>query len=228
MQSPGYLIPLIELFQKNADADLARQMKKYMRGQYEYFGIASPKRRELYRIHWQKQGVIPEDRIKEIVQWCWAAPQREFQYFAIETLAKMVKKADRQRINIYEFTIINKSWWDTVDYIAAKLVGEYFKKYPEEISGKTTKWMDSENIWLQRTCLLFQLKYKAATDVALLEKFIKPLTTSKEFFLKKAIGWVLREYSKTDPEFVKHFVKEHKLSGLSEREALKWINNQKR
>jgi 3-methyladenine DNA glycosylase AlkD len=227
MQTPGYLNSLIKSYQKNANAKLSIQMKKYMKGQYEYFGITSPRRRELYRNHWQKYGLIPIDEIEEIVKWCWAAPQREYQYFAIETLSKISKKAGRERIQIYEFVITNKSWWDTVDYIAANLVGEYFKIYPEEIAGKTAKWMESGNIWLQRTCLLSQLKYKAATNTGLLEKFIKPLTSSNDFFIRKAIGWILREYSKTNPEYVKRFVKEHRLSGLSEREALKWINKRK-
>lgn len=89
----------------------------------------------------------------------------------------------------------------------------------------TTRWMNSDNMWLQRTCLLFQLKYKTSTDTQLLSSFIKPLSSSNEFFIRKAIGWALREYSKTDPDFVIQFTKENTLSGLSEREALKWLRN---
>jgi len=221
---PPYLTGIIESYQKNDNAGLAIQMKKYMREQYEYFGIPSPLRKELIRSHWKQFGFIPEDRIEEIVNWCWNAPQREYHYFAMESLDKVSKKANKQRIEIYEYMIQNKSWWDTVDFIAAKLVGEYFIIFPEEIATRTTKWMDSRNIWLQRTCLLFQLKYKTATNIGLLEKFIASLVNSKEFFIRKAIGWVLREYSKTDPEYVIQFVKEHDLSGLSSKEALKWLN----
>jgi 3-methyladenine DNA glycosylase AlkD len=223
--APDYLTGIIESYKKNANSELAEQMKKYMKDQYEYFGIASPERRELYRSHWQQYGLLPEDQTEEIVKWCWNAPQREFQYFAMESLDKVAKKVSRKQIEIYEFTITNKSWWDTVDYIAAKLVGEYFKQYPEEIVFKTTKWMDSGNMWLQRTCLLFQLKYKKTTNTKLLEKFIEPLSGSNEFFIRKAIGWILREYSKSNPEYVKEFVRDHKLSGLSSREALKWLKH---
>ncbi len=91
-------------------------------------------------------------------------PQREYQYVIMEILGKMAKKAEKERIDLYEYLVINKSWWDTVDYIASNLVGVHFQKYPELIKPYTEKWMDSGNMWLQRTALLFQLKYKKATD----------------------------------------------------------------
>ena len=122
-----------------------------------------------------------------------------------------------------EFIITNKSWWDTVDFIASHLVGNYFKKYPDKIEEYINKWMLSKNIWLQRTALLFQLKYKVALNPVLLENIIKQFLYSKEFFINKAIGWILREYSKTNPQWVINFVKKYPLHNLSKREALRLI-----
>jgi 3-methyladenine DNA glycosylase AlkD len=85
--------------------------------------------------------------------------------------------------------------------------------------------MQSGNMWLQRTCLLFQLKYKSQTNTELLHQFINPLSGANEFFIRKAIGWILREYSKTDAAFVMAYVEKYPLSGLSQREALKWLKN---
>ena len=126
-------------------------------------------------------------------------------------------------IDLYEKLIIQKSWWDSVDGLAATQVGGHFKKYPGLIGEYTAKWMDSGNIWPQRTCLLFQLKYKDNTDFELLTSFIEPLAGSKEFFIRKAIGWALRQYSKFNPQVVVDYLEVQQLSNLSRREALKVI-----
>ena len=124
---------------------------------------------------------------------------------------------------LYEELITTKSWWDTVDGLAANQVGEHFQRYPE-LRGKCTKrWMASGNIWLQRTCLIFQLRYKKQTDFELMKSFIIPLAGSKEFFIRKAIGWALRQYSKFEPARVIDFVESQPMSHLSKKEALKLI-----
>jgi 3-methyladenine DNA glycosylase AlkD len=220
-----YLLPLKIAFEENANPAKAAQMKNYMRGQYEYFGIASPERRIIFAEHRKNYGLIPEAHLNEIVKTCWQAPEREYQYFAMEMLNKVIRRNRPETIQLYEFMITEKSWWDTVDYIAANLVGSHFRKYPELIHGKTAQWMESDNMWLQRTCLIFQLKYKNKLNAGLLESFIMNLKDSKQFFIRKAIGWILREYSKTNPEYVKDFVQNTSLSGLSRNEALKWMSN---
>ena len=225
MKIPEYIRPLQAEFEKHAIPENAFQMKKYMKSRFEFFGIKSPLRRELYGKHTSQFGLIPADQREEIVHWCWEAPQREWQYFAMEFLGKEVKKVNKEIIVLYEFMIVKKSWWDTIDFISANLVGPYLQKFIEQIPHRTTKWMNSDNMWLQRTCLLFQLRYKNRTDTELLISFIHQLEGSNEFFIRKAIGWALREYSKTDPDFVVRFVRENSLSGLSEREALKWLKN---
>ena len=223
MQIPDYLTSLEQAFLVHSNSETALQMKKYMKDKFVFFGVKSPVRKQLYRVQKQQFGLIPIEKKVEIVKWCWGAPQREWQYFAMEFLGKEAKKVDEDVISLYEFIILNKSWWDTVDYIASNLVGSYLRKFPEQIAILTEKWMKSDNMWLQRTCLLFQLKYRQKTDVNLLENFIVRLSDSKEFFIRKAIGWSLREYSKTNPAYVKQFVARHQLSGLSKREALKWM-----
>jgi len=145
------------------------------------------------------------------------------QYVAIELLFRMRKQADIQTIELYEWLMLHKSWWDTVDYISPNLVGNLFVKFPEIRNVSIKKWMDSKNFWLQRSCLLFQLKYKAKTDDQMLFDLCTRLSTEKEFFIRKAIGWSLREYAKANPSVVKKFVEDTMLSGLSRREALKHL-----
>jgi len=135
-----------------------------------------------------------------------------------------LKKIEFQDIELFELMITNKSWWDTVDLITTNLVGNYFKLFPEQIIPITKIWIESDNIWLQRTCLIFQLKYKEEIDTDLLTDYILQLKDTKEFFINKAIGWILREYTRTNPEWVIDFVNKYELSNLSKREALKLIN----
>lgn len=221
-----YLLPLKEQFEKHRNDALAVRMKQYMKGQYAYFGIPSPLRREILRAHIRTHGLPPTSGLEAITRECWEQPEREFQYFIMEVLGRMAKKAEPERIELYEFMAVNKSWWDTIDYIASNLVGVHFRKYPGLIKPKTGEWMDSGNIWLQRISLLFQLKYKSETDVDLMTEYIERLLGSREFFINKAIGWILREYSKTDPGWVMGYVEKNKerLAGLSRREALKWLD----
>ena len=227
MKTPPYFQPLQKAFHQHANAENAMQMKKYMKDRYDFFGVKSPLRKEIFRQHLKgHSGIIPTgETALFMMKWCWEQPQREFQYVAMELLQKTVKKDPKEIIELYEYLITNKSWWDTIDFIASNLVGVYFKRFPEQINPLTQQWMQSGNMWLQRTCLLFQLKYKAETDTELLHQFINQLSDSKEFFIRKAIGWILREYSKTNPDFVIDYVEKYPLSGLSHREALKWLSS---
>ena len=221
---PAYIQPIETEFRKHADPQKAVPMRKYMMNKFAFFGISSPVRKEIFDRHKLQYGLMPEGEEKEIVTSCWEMPQREYQYFAMDFLVRKKNKADKEMIGLYEYMITHKSWWDTVDMIAAHLVGAYFRKYPEYIPEITSRWMDSGNMWLQRTCLLFQLKYKEATDTKVLSSFIGILASSDEFFIRKAIGWSLREYGKTNPEWVIEFVSQTELSHLSKREALKRLH----
>jgi len=214
----------MQIYSSHANPENAVPMKRYMKDQFDFFGIQSNQRRELQREFMRKDLIPSLDRVEGIIKEFWALPQREFQYFAMELLEKYVKKAGKEIVPLFEYMIVTKSWWDTVDMIAARLVGPVFKKHNELIVPYTEKWMYYGNMWLQRSALLFQLKYKKETDTELLFNYIRALTGSKEFFIQKAIGWVLREYSKTDLKAVVKFVDSTFLAPLSKREALKVIN----
>jgi len=119
--------------------------------------------------------------------------------------------------------IVSNAWWDTVDFIAAGTLGRFFRMFPDLVTKLTKEWMVSGNIWLQRSCILFQLKYKKDTDTELLYSFIEKLTSSNEFFIQKSIGWALREYSKVNPPEVLRYTESTELKPLSRREALRII-----
>jgi len=215
---------LESIFSQNANAEYAVYMKKYMKDKFEYFGIPAKPRHELTKPFLKKDDLPPINNLGGLVKVLWDKPQREFQYFGVELVEKHIKQLNKNSLSLIEFMITNKSWWDTVDGIASRIVGDLFKTYPALIFPVTEKWMASDNMWLQRTAILFQLKYKSLTDTDLLFKYINELEGSKEFFINKAIGWALREYSKTNQDIVIKFVNSHNLADLSKREALKVIN----
>jgi 3-methyladenine DNA glycosylase AlkD len=218
-----YIESLRVILQADADPIRAVGAKAYMRNQFEFFGIPMPVRRTLCR-QYIKQSLPPYAEIEVILKELFAQPERELHYFAIELLAAMKKQWTKEIISIMEDLIVTKSWWDTVDYMASVWTAPYFMKYPDRIASVTGRWNRSEDMWLQRSSLLFQLKYKKDMDTDLLSRYIDHLSSSKEFFIQKAIGWCLREYSKTEPAWVKKFVATHSLAPLSKREALKRID----
>ncbi len=219
----SYLTPLTRLFAENADPENAVAMKKYMRDLFEFHGIKSPERRVLTRQFLQEQGLPEIEQIEAIVKQLWQLPEREYQYFGVGLLERMRKRLQPDHAALLEYLITTKSWWDTVDGLASHSVGGLFARYPETRQRYLARWRASDNFWLRRTTLLFQLGYKGNTDVQLLFDLIAENLGSSEFFINKAIGWALREYSKTDPAAVQQFVAGTPLEPLSEREALKWM-----
>jgi len=197
-------------------------MAKYMKNKFEYRGIKSPERKEITKQLLDRSRIPSINDITAIVDELWEHPCREVQYFALDLLQKFSKNPEIEWIGFYENLITRKSWWDTVDGIAAWQIGDYFKVYPQQIPDTINSWMDSENLWLQRTCLIFQLRYGKTTDFGLLKSCILRLASSKEFFIQKAIGWSLRQYYRVEPGIVHDFVRSHNLPNLSIREALKY------
>ena len=210
---------LIEVFKEYENVPRAAKMRAYMRDQFDYFGIMATPRKDLTKKVYAEIGV-PENPI-EVAKELFVLPQRELHYVGQEMMLKVKKQWTKNVIKEIEWFIVTNSWWDTVDYIASNLAGEYFKKWPEEIEKVILKWNKSSNMWLVRSSLLFQLKYKKNTNKELLEKLIVPHLEQKEFFIKKAIGWALREYFKTDTDWVVAFVNRYELQPLSRKEALK-------
>jgi len=200
-----YIETLEKEFQQNANPKIALEQKAYMKNHFDFFGIKSPVRKEITKPFLQKQYLPDKKEAFVIVKKLWKKPQREFQYFAQELCFKYKNNYEVKDIELFEYMVINKSWWDTVNFIAAKILGEYFKLFPEQIKPVIKSWLNSGNMWLQRSAILFQLKYKNKTDIDLLSHIINAVTGSKEFFINKAVGWILREYGKINSNWVLHF-----------------------
>lgn len=219
-----YLSYLNDLFEKNKNDDYAPKMSKYMRNQFQFYGINSPQRTKILQQFLQENGLPKPEKLSEILATMWEKPQREWQYAALYIFQKIIKKSKNDFLELAESLIIQKSWWDTTDTIAPTIIGEILLYLPEKKEEYTEKWALSDNFWLKRTSIIFQLHYKSKTNTDLLEKYILLNIESKEFFIQKAIGWALRQYARIDKEFVKNFVKKNEnLSSLSKREALKHI-----
>lgn len=223
-----YIEPLKSLFQAKADPKTAEPMAAYMRNKFPYLGIKSPLRRQLEREFVNEYGLPTLEDLSPILLDLWDLPEREYQYAALMLLGKFEKKLPPDFVETIETLLTTKPWWDTVDTIAGNTVGTHFKRFPEVRETKLEEWRTSDDFWLRRTCILFQLKYKTDTDFGLLKAIIHENLGSKEFFINKAIGWALRQYTRIDPEGVRTFVAETALAPLSAREALKWLNRQEK
>jgi len=221
----SFIEPVYQAFQKQADAANASAMKAYMLNQFEFFGIKTPVRDEIVKSYLKKNTLQQFSELEQVIKELWDMPEREMQYFAIDIFQSHKKMWSPNSIKLIEYCIIHKSWWDTVDGIASDWLGPYFKQFSEQTFLITSQWNKSNNIWLQRSSILFQKSYKKNTDTALLSSHILNCKDNKDFFIRKAIGWALREYSKTNPDWVIAFVAKNNLSPLSKKEALKRISN---
>ncbi len=224
MGSPETTIEALEsVFQQHANPEIALGQGAYMKDKFEFFGFQSTERRSLQRAFPTKDKRPQKEYLEFILKQLWQKPQREFQYFGLDLLAKYLNQIEKRDIVLYEWLVTHKSWWDTVDAIASKAMGKYFMAFPGQQSIYVEKWLQSQNIWLQRSTILFQLNYKEHTNTELLTYIINKFTGSKEFFINKAIGWLLRNYARVNPGWVTEFVEKTDLSPLSRREALKNI-----
>ena len=213
---------LIQSFYDHGEQQQGKRMSAYMKDKFVFLGIHKPKRAEL-----QKQFLQQAKKLKKVnwdlVSALWDLPEREFQYLALDYLIALKNNLVISDIEEIELLIIRKSWWDSVDCLATNITGTLCSKYPELIQSHILSWAESDNIWLARVGVLFQLKYGDATDTKILQRIIIKNSNYKEFFIAKAIGWALREYSKTDAEWVKLFLEGHTLQPLSVREASKYL-----
>jgi 3-methyladenine DNA glycosylase AlkD len=207
-----------------ADEQRAIAMQNYMKNHFQFLGIASDNWRKPFRAFLKQASVPTHKELKIIALQFFQLPEREFHYCGIEYLAYYKKHLLPDDITFLEQLITTHSWWDSVDSISSQLIAPFFQKYPEWIAPVTEQWMNSDNIWLQRVCLIFQLSYKSKTDTALLANYCLRLAHSKEFFIAKAIGWALRQHARIDADWVQTFVATHKFQPLSKREALKHLN----
>jgi len=219
-----YITCLEASFTKAANQHIATQQMAYMRHQFVFYGIKAADRRVLQKPFLVKAYLPAKHDLNKLIIDLWSKPARDFQLFGQELVQQYQHHLELEDIAILEYMVTHKSWWDTVDFIAINLMGPYFKKFPEQRAVYVQKWLASNHIWLQRSALLFQLKYKDELDTVLLALTINALLGSKEFFINKAIGWVLRQYSRTNPYWVSTFVEQTPLENLSRKEALRLLN----
>ena len=219
----SYFSPLIKLLEQNKNENNAIQMSAYMKDKFTFYGIKSPLRKEIQRQFTKEYGKPDIDLISDDILAVQNSCNRELNYIIIDLLRPKKCWENNKSIELAEWMIINKSWWDTVDIIATNLVGEYFIQHPEKIEYYNAKWIHSDNMWLIRTAIIFQLKYKDKTNFELLKQNIRQHSHSKEFFIKKAIGWALREHSKYSPSEVINFIESIKLQPPSYKEATKYL-----
>ncbi|MET1050285.1 MAG: DNA alkylation repair protein [Acidimicrobiales bacterium] len=201
------------------DPEKAAAMAAYMKDQFPFLGVASPERRAAQREALGDWRAPTEDELSDFARACWAKDEREFQYAACDTLIRHVKRIGPDALDLCEYLITDKPWWDTTDALASRVVAFHARRPVIE------RWLTSGNLWLERTAILHQLGCKQATDEAFLFHACLTHAASTEFFHRKAIGWALRQYAKVSPDAVRIFVADHadELSGVSKREALKHL-----
>ncbi|WP_400241533.1 DNA alkylation repair protein [Niallia sp. JL1B1071] len=153
----------------------------------------------------------------------WKKEEREYQYAALDYINKSLSLLTKDHLPFVEKLITSKSSWDTVDSLAPNAVGQIAKVYPEVKDEVIENWALGDHLWLRRSSILFQIKYKGMTEECRLYRYIVHNASSREFFIQKGIGWALREYSKTNPESVRQFIEVHELPSLSVREGSKYI-----
>lgn len=227
MELQNIVAALEKIFREEADADKAAKMKKYMRNQFDFLGLPQPVRKKVSKTFWTKNELPEGEDFKCLIKLLWNQPYREMQYHALDLLVKQKKQLNIECIPFLLELVQDKSWWDTIDIIAPTLIGSILLQKPKKIADYSEEWIKDVNIWLQRTALLFQLKYKEKTEIETLFVTIAYSATSKEFFVQKAAGWALREYSKTNAQAVSDFIQKnsHQLSNLTIKEGSKYLKN---
>jgi 3-methyladenine DNA glycosylase AlkD len=223
MNSTRYIRAHRPFFEALGNKHEARYMKAYMRDQFAYLGIKSPVRREALKKFLAGYGLPDDKDLEVVIRGLWKLPFREYKYNALDMLSRY-KKLDPGYIPLLEWMVVTESWWDTVDHLSDNIMGrKILIHHPRLMRPKAEEWIESDNLWLQRTAILFQMKFRDKIDERLLFDMILRRILEKDFFIRKAIGWALREHAKVYPANVKAFVKAHdaQLSGLSKREALK-------
>lgn len=214
-----YMDLLDELFSMR-DQDKAVEMSKYMRNQFTFLGVPRPGRSSLYKKYFRNLGNIID---WDFIKLCFSREEREYQYIAIDYLNLQKRYLTSKDIPEIYILIKTKSWWDSVDGFP-RIVGEIVKR-DVRIKSIMLEWSVDPNIWVRRVAILHQLLFKELTDKNLLETIILNNLGSSEFFINKAIGWILRDYSKTDKEFIVSFIDKYKdrMDKLSIKEGSKYI-----
>lgn len=215
---------LIKELKANSNRETAIPMENYMKNNFPFLGIKTENRRAIFKAVYEKHKPEIKLNYREISWQLYQEKEREIHQCAIDLIQKEIKKKFViEDIQFIEKLIIKNSWWDSVDTIAKYLVGGYLEQFPAETLKVIERFSDAENMWLNRTAIIFQLGYKEKTNFDLLKAECEKHKHSKEFFIQKAIGWALRDYSRFNPNGVKLYVESTNLKPLSLKEALRLL-----
>lgn len=222
----AYYKILKKQMESHADPLKAKKMAAYMKNQFLFYGIPSPKRKALYK------DFLKEEKTKKVVDWelldqCFEDEHREFQYFASDYLVALAFYIPFEELDRIKAYIQKGNWWDTTDALD-QVIGKIGLR-DTRIKQAMILWSRSDELWIKRAAIDHQLLYKEKTDTQLLETILLNGLGSNEFFINKAIGWALRQYSKTNPRWVESFIKQHHtaLSSLIIKEASKYLAKKK-
>lgn len=212
--------------QAASNPDDAAAMRAYLKTDMPMFGVKKPVLKQIFREAKGRFKPGGEARWREQVQALWAQPEREWKYLALSWARQRRAFIHRDQLDLFERMVREGAWWDLVDEIAVHLIGEVVRKERAAMVPVLRTWLADPHVWIRRTALLAQLKHRDQTDADFLFEGCARLAPESSFWIRKAIGWALREYSRTDPEAVHAFVAAHEaqLSGLSKREALRRLN----
>ncbi len=218
----SFITDLQQAFIKHSNKENKAYMEAYLKNKFTMYGLKTAVRRQLFKeiLNQNKDEVV--NNCRDIVYQPYKLPQREFHYCAMEITDRFLKKTYlSEDIKLIEHLIVTHSHWDTVDFIAKHILGNYLLIHQDKTEDVILNFSHDNDKWLNRSAILFQLGRKDATNQDILFRECKKHSKSKEFFIQKAIGWALREYAKTNPDVVKQFVDTNTLAPLSIREALK-------
>jgi 3-methyladenine DNA glycosylase AlkD len=210
---------------KAADPAKAGPMAAYMKTDDPFYGVQKPARSKIYREMMRRYPIGSPGEYQQAVGELWALPHREEKYLALGIATGMPEFISFEHLPLYRRLIVEGAWWDFVDEVAARAVGIVWLHDRARTTPVMERWIGDDDMWLRRTAIIAQLKHKDRTDEALLFEFCAARAHENEFFIRKAIGWALREYAKTAPDAVRGFADAHRdaLSALSYREATKHL-----
>lgn len=220
MKSDAWIRQLEKVFKEHADPAYAEKQSAYLLNQFPFLGIAKPKRAELQKPLLNSYRQIEREELIETVKELWSKPEREFHYAAIDLLVRHWKRLELADLGLLEDLMRTHAWWDSVDTLSASVLGRFLLEN-QTILSEMDKWIEDEFLWIRRAAIIFQLKWKKHTQEERLFSYCRQRMHESNFFIRKGIGWALREYSKTAPESVSQFLSQHasELSKLSYKEA---------
>ncbi len=210
-------------FEALRDQQKAREMAAYMKTEMPFYGIQKPDRIPVLKLIKRELPPGNQKEYLQAVKSLWSCPHREEKYLAIDYAVQFGDYLDISTVPVFEGMVRDGAWWDFIDPIASNIIGRILMEDRSSMTSILYKWIEDEDFWIRRTAVLSQLKHKENTDSRMLFQFCDTLKSENEFFIRKAIGWALREYSYTEPALVMEYLNANKdeLSGLSYREGIK-------